>query len=58
MTTFGKFLLVLSAIISFAIATVSFCIKYGPVVGLSFFSFILFIVGIILIMLDKKNTDS
>ena len=46
------------ALLSLTIATVNFCIEYGPVVGLSFLSFVLLIGGIILIKLDKKNTDS
>lgn len=58
MKIFGILLLTLSALLNLTLATVSFCVEYGPVVGLSFLSFILFIVGIILIKLDKKNTDS
>ena len=58
MKIFGILLLTLSALLNLTLATVSFCVEYGPVVGLSFLSFILFIVGIIFIKLDKKNTDS
>ena len=58
MKIFGILLLTLSALLNLTLATVSFCVEYGPVVGLSFLSFILFIVGVILIKLDKKNTDS
>lgn len=58
MKIFGIGFLTLSALLNLTLATVSFCVEYGPVVGLSFLSFILFIVGIILIKLDKKSTDS
>lgn len=58
MKIFGIGFLTLSALLNLTLATVSFCVEYGPVVGLSFLSFILFIVGIILIELDKKSTDS
>lgn len=57
MKDFGIYLLALSVILSLAIATVGFSIEYGPIVGFSFLSFVLFVGGIILIILDKKNID-
>lgn len=38
--------------------TLNLIVEYGPFAGFLFFAFFLFIVGIILIKLGKKNTDS
>ena len=44
-----KMLFLILSLLGLTIATVSFCVEYGPVVGLSFLSLVLFIGGIILI---------
>lgn len=57
MKDFGIYLLALSVILILAITTASLSIEYGPIVGLSVLSFVLFVAGIIFIILDKKNID-
>lgn len=47
-----------SIVIIIIAITLNLIIEYGPFAGFLFFAFFLFVVGIILIKLGKKNTDS
>lgn len=54
----GMILVGYSIVIIIIAITLNIIIEYGPFAGFLFFAFFLFIVGIILIKLGKKNTDS
>lgn len=54
----GMVLVGYSIVIIIIAITLNIIIEYGPFAGFLFFAFFLFIVGIILIKLGKKNTDS
>lgn len=54
----GMVLVGYSIVIIIIAITLNLIIEYGPFAGFLFFAFFLFIVGIILIKLGKKNTDS
>lgn len=54
----GMVLVGYSIVIIIIAITLNLIIEYGPFAGFLFFAFFLFVVGIILIKLGKKNTDS
>lgn len=58
MKILGMTYLGLGALMITMVVFLKLLVEYGPVAGFSFFAFVLFIVGIILIKLDKQNTDS
>lgn len=54
----GMVLVGYSIVIIIIAIMLNLIIEYGPLAGFLFFAFFLFVVGIILIKLGKKNTDS
>jgi hypothetical protein len=58
MKLLGYILIGYSIVLIIMAITLNLIVEYGPFAGFLFFAFSLFIVGIILIKLGKKNTDS
>lgn len=54
----GMVLVGYSIVLIIIAITLNLIVEYGLFAGFLFFTFFLFIVGIILIKLGKKNTDS